>query len=609
MSQLSASFTLGKAGGASGANLSHNHREFVASNVDATRISDNVTYVRQDVRDAYEQLFADSLREYNDRQKRADRKIDDYFAHIDGGKREESFYEVIVQFGDASTAGCGTSGGELAKKLLDEYVHNFSSRNPNLHIFSAITHNDEQTPHLHICFIPFYTEARKNSLSKGVSMRAALEEQGFTSANKKANSLIAWEASERNELEKILKHHGLQRDIKGANHQHMSVEDYKEAKDSAKITPSNTWIIADPTASLREENVYLRSEKEKLITEKQSPWKAFFLADSDRQAFVQMRLNQSGIPFRETETGIEVQDVFVEQVRKIEKEYTPQSLSVRDILRDDLDRIVMQCCTFDEVLERLKQSGYAIKEGKYISVRPKDGERFIRLKSVGEDYSEQSIRNRLMNKARFESEVESNIQAAKPDTLTFMLHKTVRQYTVVFAHGVLPVRKKNKRKPFCWENDAELDRLADLNKKINSGTTIASLRNEFATLEKSVANKENAISTLKSELAFFRDLYVKGERCFKFMQENEADLAVLAKNKVTADNYERIAELIAANELEITELEFALPDERAKLRECSETLTAFEKIQAGTYTQWLINAERLKQQAEFYVAGGTRRVD
>jgi hypothetical protein len=364
-------------------------------------------------------------------------------------------------------------------------------------------------------------------------------------------------------------------------------------------------------SKLRDEIKYLRTANEQLTIEKSSDWKAFFFADNAKQSFIQAKLTRLDIPFRETETGFEVQSVNVEQVRRIEKEYVPErsTTSHRAVLQDDLDRITMQVNSFEEVLEKLKQVGYSVKSGKYIAVKPKNGSMFIRLKSLGEEYSEQAIRNRLVYKAHFESEVESNIQNSKPDTLTYSLHKTVRQYTLVFAHGVLPVRKKNKKKPFEWTNCAELDRLADLNRRINSGTTIAGLRNKFAVLEKSVAEKENTVTTLKSELAFFRDLYIKGERCFKFMQENESDLALLAANKVTADNYERITELITSNEREIAELETLMPDERAKLRECSDTLTAFEKISAGTYTQWLVNNEKPKQQAEFFVPNGSRRVD
>jgi len=64
MSKLSISFTLGKAS-AGKANIEHNNREFVSSNVDVTRMADNVTYIRQDIREAYEELFGDALQDYN----------------------------------------------------------------------------------------------------------------------------------------------------------------------------------------------------------------------------------------------------------------------------------------------------------------------------------------------------------------------------------------------------------------------------------------------------------------------------------------------------------------------------------------------------------------
>jgi len=55
---------------------------------------------------------------------------------------------------------------------------------------NAVMHMDEATPHLHIDFIPFYTQGRKNGRSKGVSMKAALDEQGFGAKNFKQNRLV-----------------------------------------------------------------------------------------------------------------------------------------------------------------------------------------------------------------------------------------------------------------------------------------------------------------------------------------------------------------------------------------------------------------------------------
>jgi hypothetical protein len=611
MSAFSTSFTLGKASSPNGANVEHNNREFIADNVDVNRIADNITYVKQDVRQAYEELFGKYLAEYNERQKQPCRRIDDYYEHILNGRREEAFYEIIVQFGDSHSAPVGSENGELAKKLLDEYIRGFNERNKNLHIFNACTHMDEQSPHLHINVIPFYTEGRQKGLSKGVSMRAALDEQGFTARNGKQNRLVAWEESEMKEMEKILNRHGLRRDVKNVTHAHQSVGDYKESQDEKKITAVRMWSSsAENTAEqLRQENKILRLEKEKLNEQRHSPWKSFFYSVPEKQSFVQAKLDEMKIPYRETENGIEAQECYVEQIRKLEKDFKPDKNPLRDSLRDNLDKIIMQSKTYGEVLERLKRFDYSVKEGKYVSVTPKHSSKPIRLKSLGEEYSEQGIKNRFVMKQMYERNIDSKLSTAKnSDALEVMILKTIKQYTIVFVQGVLPVRKRDKKKPFSWENDAELDYLAGLNKRINAGETLTSLRNEFARLDKSVAEKETQIATFKKELVLFIDLYAKGERCFKFYGEDEKDLAHLAEHKVTAENYQRIAGLITTNEFEIAELEATLPGECRKLKETSDTLTAFEKIAGGTFVQNLANAEKQRTQAA-YIKNGIKRAD
>lgn len=190
MSKLSISFTLGKASMPHEANIEHNNREFIANNVNKSKISENVTYIKQDVQQAYQQLFGESLAEYNSKQTRRDRIIPDYFKHISKSKREEAFYEIIVQFGDSKTAPCRSHNGKITQVMLDEYMKSFQKRNPNLHVFNAVLHMDEASPHLHINFVPFYTQGRKNSLSKGVSMKAALNEQGFTAKILKKTDLL-----------------------------------------------------------------------------------------------------------------------------------------------------------------------------------------------------------------------------------------------------------------------------------------------------------------------------------------------------------------------------------------------------------------------------------
>ena len=398
MSKLSISFTLGKASMPHEANVEHNNREFIAGNVNKSRISENITYIKQDVQQAYQQLFSESLAEYNAKQKQPCRRIKDYYKHISKSKREEAFYEIVVQFGDSKTAPCRSQNGKITQEMLDEYMKSFQKRNPNLHVFNAVLHMDEASPHLHINFVPFYTQERKNSLSKGVSMRAALDEQGFTANNFKENRLVAWEDNERQVMEELMKKYGFEREDKQAKYAHQTVDEFKKSQDEKKIISairatrkvSGEEISAEKIRRLHEKLKLLEKKNETLETQKISPYKSFFYSLPDKQAFVQAKLDEKNIPYRETENGFEAQECYVDEIRKIEKEFKPTSS-----IRDDIDRLLMQSASVDELLEKLRKEKYEIKHGKYLAVKSPDSKNFVRLKSLGEHYSEYALRNRI----------------------------------------------------------------------------------------------------------------------------------------------------------------------------------------------------------------------
>ena len=66
----------------------------------------NITYVKTPIDQAYDQIFGDVLREYNAKQKRKDRKIDNYLDHIKQSKNNEKvFYENVVQIGKRDDTG------------------------------------------------------------------------------------------------------------------------------------------------------------------------------------------------------------------------------------------------------------------------------------------------------------------------------------------------------------------------------------------------------------------------------------------------------------------------------------------------------------------------
>ena len=80
--------------------IRHNNRDFYAANVDQARTKNNIIFKKQDIHDAYQELFGKALEEYNAKQKRKDRRIMNYYEHIRTSKQEKLFYEVIFQIGD-----------------------------------------------------------------------------------------------------------------------------------------------------------------------------------------------------------------------------------------------------------------------------------------------------------------------------------------------------------------------------------------------------------------------------------------------------------------------------------------------------------------------------
>jgi len=79
---------------------------------------------------------------------------------------------------------------------------------------------------------------------------------------------------------------------------------------------------------------------------------------------------------------------------KAEHESRP---TVRGQIKDELDEIIKCSYTYEQFWKILKQRGYEVKDtGKYIALKPAFSQRYIRLKSLGENYSEEAIRQRII---------------------------------------------------------------------------------------------------------------------------------------------------------------------------------------------------------------------
>ena len=214
--------------------VNHNSRKFHAKNTDPERSCLNVEYCNENVKDVYHEWFDEALARYNEKQTRSDRRIDDYYEKICSGKQEKPFHEIILQIGNKDDMGAKTEDGQLAAKILDEYMQDFQRRNPTLRVFSAHLHMDEATPHLHIDFIP-YTTGSKRGLETRVSLKKALAELGFKGGTRSETERNQWVAAEKEQLAEIMLQHGIEWEKKGTHEKHLSVLDFEKQERQKEV--------------------------------------------------------------------------------------------------------------------------------------------------------------------------------------------------------------------------------------------------------------------------------------------------------------------------------------------------------------------------------------
>ena len=244
--------------------VNHNSRKFHAKNTDPARSCLNVEYCNENVKDVYHELFDEALARYNEKQTRSDRRIDDYYNKIlVRGKQEKPFHEIIVQIGDKDNMGAKTEDGQLAAKVLDEYMQGFRQRNPTLRVFTAYLHMDEATPHLHIDFIP-YTTGSTRGLETRVSLKQALAALEFKGGTRRETERNQWVAYEKEQLAAVMLEHGIEWEKKGTHEKHLSVLEF-EKKERAKEVAELEQSISDGKERLSD--IQIRQRKAEQETE------------------------------------------------------------------------------------------------------------------------------------------------------------------------------------------------------------------------------------------------------------------------------------------------------------------------------------------------------
>ncbi|HDT6613948.1 TPA: plasmid recombination protein [Bacillus paranthracis] len=251
-------------------NIRHNNRTMSEkekeqnSHIDYSRSDENKYLVQKDLKKLYREEFGEVLENYNAKQKRNDRKIDDYYKHIQSSKKTSLQQEMIIQVGDKDDFS-SKQDFEKANEILEEWLLGFEKRNPNLKIYNAVIHNDEASPHMHLNFVPV-ASGYKRGLEKQVSFDRAITQQD--PKLDKTRPFDDWREKEVKILEEMLKERGIERKLVGSNN-YKDVNEYKEKKDLEKEILSLENQLFEKKNELLEMNerlpgeIKIKAEREK----------------------------------------------------------------------------------------------------------------------------------------------------------------------------------------------------------------------------------------------------------------------------------------------------------------------------------------------------------
>ncbi|MDF2537079.1 MAG: mobilization protein [Herbinix sp.] len=243
----------------------HNLRKYKSDGYSSENIIllEGTENLYQNVRNIYQQEFDDAVREYNEKQKRPERRINDYFEHV-AKLDQDMAVEIIFQCGDKQFWEEHEDSKERMYNVYRYVLSRLQEYLPDFKVANAVIHFDEASPHMHVVGVPVWSGTKKG-LSKKVSKRNV-----FTPSNLS----VVLQDKLREEARSSFRfniHEMLGDKKKGRNHD-LSVAEYKVQQELQNLhkVESKKQLLETSVDSARQKLTYLKLRYDEMDEEIQS---------------------------------------------------------------------------------------------------------------------------------------------------------------------------------------------------------------------------------------------------------------------------------------------------------------------------------------------------
>ena len=182
----------------------HNLRQY-DNDQDLIKTIKGSNNIVKDVKRLYRELFDEARIDYNNKQTRDDRKIDNYFKKISDDTKHDLACEIVIELGDISF--WEDKSLDYKYKMTNVFkkqVIDLKEIVPDFYIANATVHFDEQSPHLHIIGVPV-KENCKTGLERQVGKTSIFTKESLVVIQDKMRERCIYEFNQEYELNNKLK--------------------------------------------------------------------------------------------------------------------------------------------------------------------------------------------------------------------------------------------------------------------------------------------------------------------------------------------------------------------------------------------------------------------
>lgn len=238
----------------------HNYRKY-DNRQDEIVVIKGTTSLYNDVQHFYKNEFEKARLEYNNKQTRDDRKIDDYFKKISNNSKSDLAVQIIIELGNKKF--WDTKSMTYKHKMTNVFIKQVDDLElllPNFKICSAIIHYDETSPHLHIVGVPIKYNC-KTGMSMQIGKTDVFTRNSLKELQDKMRILCIEEYNKEYNLDATLK-----QKLKGRNKDiHVSdMTNYQETKDLIKKHQKEIDTISSNSLELKSNSDSIKNEIDKL---------------------------------------------------------------------------------------------------------------------------------------------------------------------------------------------------------------------------------------------------------------------------------------------------------------------------------------------------------